>query len=556
MKRALDDLNFFPTCIKQEGEKAFILHEHYISTTGLDFAFRNNLRPVVIGKAIGRWSASRYTWDYLLQEAVKIAAPAVAMLTGMRSEQKNQPAHTLPVLFRNLKLDQIICDRAGFSYDKEFASAQTLIKAVGDCRKRRDPGEASRLIAKMMTLYAYGLALQLHDAQQPFGLNGAVDRNPSPTIEDLDKAIAEDGIGDPRWIGDMEFFGWDGNPGSLGAINPERNIHTEEAGVIANCKQIPLGIHIIGYDGCNCGKCPPPHCVTLFSTFDDPAQCKFREMNWHLPPEQFRQCPHGADRPLLEEALFRTKNQAHANGAHWIGEQKATSYFREEGMPMDLRFMGGIILPQDFHSRSDLIAEHTQAYPPNHPAADQIWTAELTDVASRMISAYGLTGASIIEQLQIGYMVIPAVISNDINSPEDEKAAVDKMQNITGPFVLAPVFSMESVKQVANPGEQKEAFIDLFRHTHLPHCDRETVANEVDLAIQKLTVLYERSHTNNFMDRIGKLCWAVDWCDEALKDKNKKGRDTFTQMLDLFAERSTSNWKQALQNVREKGSIA
>mgnify|MGYP003131500528 CR=1 FL=1 len=557
-----DDYNFHPTPLCQQTDQAVVLHEHYVSTSGLAFCFQNNLSPCVVPKDIGRWGSSRHIWSYMLKVALSDGAESLTRVFTMKalqekarkSKQKRlKPSKDSP--FAMIDVDTIIHERAGFT-PEETKNPEALFSRLLDIKNTLNSQLASEFISKILTLRSYDEAILAHSPKGRTGSKGKRDKSLPiiPTMEDLDEWVSANGIGFTRWMGDGNFFGWDGNPDSLSLINPTATAQYEDVGKVAGCPLPPVGMHILGwvgeknsYDESDGNS----HIVALLSVVDDSSHRRYREMHWHLEDKPFREDPHSANLNKLEDNLWSTKwhnSPEFDAGKAWMGGSKRMRYLIEEGISRHMNLFGGVILGDSFHEAADAIGAHSRTYPVGYEHSDQFWINALAGLATRMVANYGLTGASIVEAMMPGYLLIPSPAQMDIGGGEDEIKAIKKMKE--RPFLLEPILSKEVISRLSEEGEDRDNFVEIIHYTHLSHMDYGEVEAEVACALAKVKATIKRGHYDNWMDRCSEIVWEDS-------DNNDSPAVKFSEGLDRFIENSMMDWRESAARVRaEKERIS
>ena len=525
------------------------MHEHYVSTSGLSFCFQNNLSPAVVPKSIGRWGTSRYVWDHMLRAGLLDSAESLTRIFTLHSLQKKakkreKPSEKSP--FAKIDTGAIIHDRAGFT-EEETRSPTALFKKIKKVSKSLDPTRASEFLAKIMVIKAYDEALLAHSPTGRSANKKSRDKSlPTiPSLEDLDRWVEAHGIGFTRWMGDGDFFGWDGSPDSLGLITPKNTSELDDAGTVYRCPLPPVGLHIVGWEEEEENE-DRSHIVCLLSAFEDEMQRNYREMNWSASEEQFQKLPHRSAKTRLEDNLWSTSRHASQEvnaGKQWIGSSDKVRYLLQEGTRPDLHLFGGIILANDFQDAADAIGAHTKTYKAGFLHADQFWINSIASLATRMIASYGITGASIVEALMPGYLLVPSALQMDITTGEDEVAAIQKMRKT--PFVLEPIISKESIRKLNEDSDYTEAFVNIIQHTHLPHLSKEEVEEEVYSVIFKVEAAMARGVNDNFMDRCSEMIWDDTEGKSAPQQK-------FSDGLDEFVRESAVDWISSHDSIEEE----
>jgi hypothetical protein len=470
-----------------------------------------------------------------------------------KGKKRAKPSKDSP--FSLIDINQIVHDRAGFTVE-ETANPEALFSGLLDIKNTLNSQLASEFVSKILTLRAYDDAILAHSPRGRAGSKGERDEGlPSiPTIEDLDKWVATHGIGFTRWMGDGDFFGWDGNPDSLSLINPTATAQYEDVGKVAGCPLPPVGVHVLGWAGEDEDEDEDfanNHMVCLLSAFDDVSHRRYREMHWHLENRSFEQMPHSANLNKLEDNLWSTKLHNCPDfdaGRAWIGGSKRMRYLIDEGINSHMSLFGGVILGDHFQGASDAIGAHSKTYPVGYDHSDQFWINALASLATRMIASYGITGASIVETMMPGYMLLPYPVQMDINGGEDEIKAIQRMRE--RPFILEPILSKEVIKRLSEEGEDRDDFVEIIHHSHLSHMEYNEVEAEVDCALAKVKATIDRGHDDNWMDRCAEMVWEDS-------ERGESPAIKFSDGLDRFIEDYMLDWSESAANARaEKERIS
>lgn len=464
-----------------------------------------------------------------------------------KGQKRTKPSKKSP--FSLIDINQIIHDRAGFT-EEETANPEALFSRLLEVKKTLDARLASEFVSKILTLRAYDEAILAH---APVGRAGKDKRDKSlpliPSIEDLDKWVATNGIGFTRWMGDGDFFGWDGKPESLSSINPAANHKYNDVGRVASCPLPPVGMHILGWAPEGEEDFVNNHIVCLLSVFDDASHRRYREMHWDLDETFFEEMPHSADLAKLEDNLWSTKlhkSPSFDAGKAWIGGSPKMRYLTEEGIDSHMNLFGGIILGDSFKEAADAIGAHSKTYPVGYEYSDQFWVNALASLATRMIASYGITGASIVETMMPGYMLLPYPVQVDINGGEDEIKVIQSMRK--KPFVLEPILSKEAIRRLSEDGEDLDNFVEIIHHTHLSHMSYNEAEAEVQNTLSKVKATIDRGHNDNWLDRCAEIVWEDNGGEEGPAIK-------FSEGLDRFIEDSMADWSESVEQIRKEREI-
>lgn len=574
--KVIDRIGLFPQAVMQESNDAFVLHEFVIYNEALKDCFRHGVSPFIAPKAIGCWANDRYIWSRcVLPASMLIFKSHIEGLTYFSGVQKAaadgivDADDKIPDVIRNIDFRDLMINRCGFS-EEEYKDMSKFLDSAVEAIESDDHAAASRIVAKMMIAREYMVALCGHDntPQNPYAGNHDGHLNSSPTIDDLDKWIANHPAYDPIWNGDCNFFGWDGQPESLNDITVDPTTLTEEDHPMmyesgsGSCKVLPTGCYKLGRVGSH------HNLLAVIAGFDCPMQRYYREMNWHLDEEAFNESPYFDHDNKAESYMFNTKEHLNATGYDqsklWIGNNPKTRYLKAEGMDMDTRFLGAIMLSDTFAEESSVCAEHSKIYAANEPHRAAMWVSALSSLASRMMSSYGPTGASILNHLQVGYVAIPlaAIEPNNDGQSFDEKMNEINESGLT-PFVLEPVYSSKMLREVTTKGEVRDAFLKLMQHMHMPNASMDTVTTESNRAIKKLMTLYERAEKNNWLDKIANekdsgvvgIATISTEKEGGKLSKDEQKMTTFLDALDMFADEYHGHFIGHAENFAKHGTI-
>ena len=537
---------------KQETRSAVVLHENYISPSGMEFCTDNDLLPVVVPKHIARYSLSRYSWGSALMNAVSLATGPMALFGAAHELLKMDPGAELPAALLNFDIrDDLLKKRCGIpsralkGADAFYSYFQGLLgeNLGGDNEKfSMDPGEITRAIASLITLKSYADAIANY-----------ADAEDGPTIEELDGFVAHKGAGDPQWFGHMEFEGWDGSPKGLeGLSNEDRTRVVEEGAIVIPPVIPPYAMH---YCGNNAGGA-----TGILTVVDDFQHHLYRRMNWHLDEDEFKSTPYDS-REQVGDRYWSTKDTKFGStNRSWLGpgEEKIEA-LKALGVEPHLSFAGTLQLGDSFKEISSLVGEASGCYDKNEEGADQYWLKSLADFAGTQIATYGVTHAAIIEQLICGYVMIPALSQVDITDRNRDliKEQFDKRQKEGAPFrfSLDPIFATEALNSVAILGEDRTAFIALCQHNLLPHLGFSEVEAEVDAAMSKLaTVIEEAPESQWDWDGGGSLGFRHRREDDE-GTLQSVDLDEWSEALDAFTKDSINKWTEAADYLIEHGSL-
>lgn len=498
-KAIIDQYNFVPTGGKEESNESFILMDTYVNPKAVKACAEGGITPAFVGKAIGKWDVSRFGYDIIAIEALSFLKDRVKAISKMWHNNLSNSFDANKPIFRNVDFKELT-KRCGWDVSAPDEWMKKILEECSDVQKDKDSRKTCAFIAKMIRLHSFTAAISEHDEElksfkHPLLKN--INLDPQPDVDDLEKTIAIIGLGQPKFFGDMNFFGWDGKPESLESINPEALIE-EDGSTVVDTPTAPVMVTLAAFR--EQGK-SSPFPVCLLSVFDDPSHRNWREMNWHLDKETFEKHPVSNGKKL-EDFFYSSKTDN--SGDMWLGKNKELDYFRNEGLFMETKMAGAVLLGPNFHSFASEIARSTSLFPDEKDAEGlpaNIWVNAISRYAGRLISKFGLTSAAIIEEFVVGYFATPFLYS--ASNDEVNDGGEDSMMNLVKEHLkdnspadimeLHPIFKKATIALIGEKGEEYNDYVSYLNLSVFPHFTREEVESELNKAIVKLATIYDRA---------------------------------------------------------------
>ena len=479
------EFGFVPTLTKTTSEKTFVIHRDQPTQLGLDFTKSKKFNFLVMPKTICQWSNSKIKWNQALKNSVQASMEAALIFLT-----KYKVPEGIKFLDKVNQYD-IVYNRVGLPKNiNDIKDYIEWVVAIGD---KCNITTMAETLVKINKLTSYGYALKFFSREiEGFPI--------SPTNDEMDKFIDCSGVGISRWCGDKTFFGWDGNPDSLEFIATtaektlpevdEEDLHASSYQTSATTlrRSLVSCLHLITSDH---------ERATVYgavlTTLADPLHRHLREMNWHLEQPLFNNHPCSPnDGNKIESNLPEITDKL------WVGHGEIP-YLLNEGLDSKLQVGGVITAHSNFDEIARKIGDSSRMY---DNASDHIslpWIAAVGELAAYQISQYGITSASIIGELQCGYVLTPQCLYID-DSKEELKATV-AMSNImrTNPLRVDPVYTVDTLQKVSVDGEQRQAFIKLIQNLYMPQSPISAVVREIDKALLKLGIIHDRAEKSQFL---------------------------------------------------------
>jgi hypothetical protein len=462
---------YVPQYYKQESSKGFILHSHCPDIEGIQACAESDFNAMMIPKIVGRWTNNKQAWRRALKHAFITSMPS--LVTIFEHGETNEA-------LKNIDIEDLLHNRIGIpvevdTFEKLFDMVQKANRSEHD--------EITKVTAMLIKATTYACAISMEMSKK-----GTCDLN------SLEQIVAKNGYGYPRWSGNTKFFGWDGTIESLQQIEQNQDMH--------EFNHVACAMHYNGFaedsnEDYQGGS-------SVIAVLSDTWHRNYREMNWHLDDDVFAQHPYSSENGDKIDPYLHMSDDA-----YWIGS-KNLQYLKEEGMQCISQFGAAVILNNDFSKFNEALAENCGMYDAEDPESPLIWIDALSKNCAKTISRFGVTSASIIEELSSGFYISPSCLYIDCKN--DREFATNIMSR--SPLHLDLVFSVDSLEAVSNKGEQRDAFIKYIQRCHLPNSTIDTVEREVDKAIVKLAVVNEKAKSyrldeevdNNFAEAISEFC--------------------------------------------------
>lgn len=575
MNRIIDNHNFIPAAVRHESDKAIIIHELGVEPSGLQACAHRGMNPAILPKeAIGVWDCSIAGCKATLAAQVldskrRVQAFALAHLAKIAQEvcdQKNISTkdleeHTDVIkVFKNVDILAMFVN-CGFTRD-EFIDhdPDTEIDTVSPSKLSRS---SENLIVHgnrkniMRHIYAYSMlaaftrSARKHDAHNPNGGNHKKKRFPTePTLEQLEASIASfGGIGYGKWVGSCDFLGWNGCPDPLilDAISGDK------------VQMSPVFLSGIGNRGqrhIEDSKTGEMACVSdgwdlaMLSIPSATEHSNYREMNWHLRSEEFEKNPVGNNTNVMDTSELNSRKGI------WCGSPSMYKHINEGLAPC-----GTIVFPHDVRDEALHIARYCRVFRGDIPDVANVFAYAVAHLASRMISTYGQTGASIVYQLTSGYMINPTISTIAFEDPKHDAEFQYKYAQANtdfGPLFIEAVINKVQVNNVMKKGDARDRFIDTFHASHMPDAKRSEVESEIDRALERLQIYVDRCPRHNFLDHAGKAMTGPSIDLVSNDDFGANGR-IFTDSMDMFIDaigdpefiEQAKKWKEHLEANNE-----
>lgn len=538
MNRIIDTHNFVPSSVRQESSKAIIIHELGVHSTGMQACALRNMSPAIIDKeSIGVWDASSAGITACLATTLMDASKRAEsfslahMAKQLREIAPEALKNAAPVdveklsVFENIDIlemfrrcgfrDEEFIDVMPFDGGRDIVSANKLRHACEDALIDSSVREKSRFMYALLMLTAFTRAARAHDALGDGGFNKDRKLPVKPTVDQLEDWIAKNGgCNHGPWIGGADFLGWSGNPdpfvleaisGSKAYMSPLHlhGISSKRSNIRSNETNEEKMVND-GWD------------TALVSIPSAPEHRNYREMNWHLEPDEFEVSPI-ANRDYGMSETFDT-SEINCKQGMWANDAPMFKRINDGLNPC-----GAIVIPVNAREEAIAMSKNCRTIPGDIDSPGTMFCEAVGNLISRLITCYGPVGSAIIYQFISGYYVAPVASTLDIEDPENDdqfkKACYNAMDLKYGPIVLEAVYNKVQINNVRKKGKIRERFIKYVNDSMLEDATLAETEFEIDRALERFSIYVDRSGVHNFLD-------------EAAEDSAKP----FTSSMDSFID--------------------
>ena len=511
MKSVIEDFAINGQKFVSKTKTYAITHSRPVSAESLANSARAGEGIAIVSKCIYFWSNSRYATTSALRTALNRTGDMTIFFFNAASNMDKMKGDEsfLPV-FKNIDVQKIL-DEVG------LGSREELISELGFLENSFDLTRSSILLGKLQLLDMIASALVEFDSG-PHGLNQNKERTSTPTNQDLlDRVKSKNG--NARWIGNTGHFGWSADAESIIQLTPKRGAKKKDVFIKSRWSSTTLPARL-AMAGSFIDESGQESCVLSLQGFADKMHRNFREMNWHLAPDEFLENPTHSG-PYLEDDVFKTDSVSHSDA--WLSPNVQAQ--KQKLSDDSMIFFGSVFPHKSFWSMAETIGTQTNLYDADSRGIDHLWAYSVSKIATDLISQYGLASASVIESCVTSYLVVP-----------DSACLLGTDE--TSPFFLDPIFSLKMIGDLSKDGPVKESFIDVHRHSHFPTWKRKDVAELVERSIKKLQLNLDSQDECNFLTKV-----------LALRDHAETPNE-FIQ-----AEFGVVDWVSLWEHIKKEGTI-
>lgn len=542
-----------------ESGGAVLINEYRAHPSGTALCKATGMTPSLVSKKIGEWLPSRGGWCSLLACAMdEVFDRALKMLFVEHCMRLNTGQKSS--FLEKLDVSKVV-QMAGIAVMGEVGEAKEELPIFMEKLKKILEGGTVTEIAKaflgLQILREFGVVIEAHDSESAFGQavakqikeKGGKALPSQPTMESILRILRHDGIGRPEFKGAGSGFGWDGDPESLpfatgsavreifGVVDSDDDFESldedsKESFLEGMKAQVLKSIfHFSSSD-------PQGNAIGIFSIPRNKMQDSWRNMNWHLKEEEFKNLPT-SNLPKLEDHVCNTSRESSLHPEIFYGQNPEIQNLTRHQEIEDVSYLGPIHLGKDFQEFAQHIGKVSGAYNPHNPNLDCIWLNAITRVIGQLVNNFGCNGAAILKDFVTGYLAVPTMAMIDLDEEQGTPTEIMESIRAKDPIVLAPIYSISQMNIVREEGEEREAFISVMNSQVFPEFSREEV-----VAIVKET--------------FAKWDAYLDFGKSFLPDQNPL-EDQGHHFLEDFVDHKATDWQStlaALQGTKEETSLA